>query len=49
MNLKNRLMNIQFFINEIRCNFNLRKLKSEKLTNICFVVCVRNKRIEVLK
>ena len=33
-------MNAQFFINEIGCNFNLRKPKSEKPTNVYFVARV---------
>lgn len=40
-------MNAQFFINEIGCNFNLRKPKSEKPTNIYFVARVRNKQIKL--
>ena len=40
-------MNAQFFINEIGCNFNLRKPKSEKPTNIYFVTRVRNKQIKL--
>ena len=40
-------MNAQFFINEIGCNFNLRKPKSEKPTNVYFVARVRNKQIKL--
>lgn len=40
-------MNAQFFINEIGCNFNLRKPKSEKPTNVYFVVRVKNKQIKL--
>lgn len=40
-------MNVQFFINEIGCNFNLRKPKSEKPTNVYFVARVRNKQIKL--
>lgn len=40
-------MNAQFFINEIGCNFNLRKPKSEKPTNIYFVARVKNKQIKL--
>lgn len=40
-------MNAQFFINEIRCNFNLRKPKSEKPTNVYFVARVRSKQIKL--
>ncbi len=39
-------MNVQFFINEIGCNFNFRKPKSKKPTNTYFVVRVRNKQIK---
>lgn len=40
-------MNAQFFINEIGCNFNLRKPKSKKPTNIYFVARVKNKQIKL--
>lgn len=40
-------MNALFFINEIGCNFNLRKPKSEKPTNVYFVARVRNKQIKL--
>lgn len=40
-------MNAQFFINEIGCNFNLRSPKSERPTNIYFVVRIRNKQIKL--
>lgn len=48
-------MNAQFFINEIGCNFNLRKPKSEKPTNVYFVARVNenntivNEKINKLK
>lgn len=45
--LKKRLMNAQFFINEIGYKFNLRKPKSEKPTNIYFVARVKNKQIKI--
>lgn len=35
------------FINEIGCNFNLRKPKSKKPTNIYFVARVKNKQIKL--
>ena len=38
-------MNVQFFINEIGCNFNFRKPKSKNPTNTYFVVRVRNNQI----
>ena len=40
-------MNAQFFINEIGCNFNLRKPKSKKPTNIYFVARVKNRQIKL--
>lgn len=40
-------MNVQLFINEIGCNFNLRKPKSENPTNVYLVARVRNEQIKL--
>lgn len=37
----------QMFINEIRCNFNLREPKKDKPTNIYLVTSINNKQIKL--
>lgn len=40
-------MKKQFFVQEIRGNFNLRKRKSDRPTNIYFVLCLGGKQIKI--
>ena len=37
----------QIFINEVRCNFNLREPKVDKLTNIYLVASINNKQVKL--
>lgn len=41
-----RIMNVQVFINEIGCSFNLRQPKSERPTNVYFVTRIQKKAIK---
>lgn len=37
----------QIFINEVRCNFNLREPKADKPTNIYLVASINNKQVKL--